>query len=792
MIDNASNNNVALRADVAAPQQAERELREALLNLEAAERRGNLGSWSFDVRTGAGWWSRHMYRIFGRDPAAGVPGSAEYLELLHPDDRASMLAVLEQMARGEQPEEREFRTNPACAQPRVLSPEYRAETNADDQIVRFAGTVLDITERRQVEQLLQASERRYQLLTDYVNDIVWQLDASLRFVYASSATERVLGYAEHEVRGMAVASLLDAEGIARMHAVIQSRRDSEFGANRPVEYKMRHKAGHWVDVEVVSSLVYGADGRIAGFVGITRDITERKRAERALHSSEEQYRGLMESLDNVIATVDYAGRFLYVNDVAARQLGAVPEAMIGRTMHELFPKPAADYQLGNVQRAIREDCKLVNEAQSIVQNRPRWYRTTIQPIHDEQHRAIYALINSTDIHDLKTAQHELEQLNGSLEQRVRERTAEVQDLYDNAPCGYHSLDASGRIIRINQTELSWLGYARDEVIGRPFTDFVTPVGAARFPEQYAEFIRCGYARDVEYEHVRKDGSTFPALLNATALYDAAGGYVMSRTTVFDNTERKRTEETLRRANAQMQQAIRLKDEFLANMSHELRTPLNAILAFSEGLIEQTRGRLNQRQQAALASIEASGRHLLALINGILDLSKVEAGQLDLHIEPVWIADACQASMLFVRALADKKALTMAFALNDHTAMIEADPRRLKQMLVNLLSNAVKFTPPGGRVSLEVEADAVAGAVRFAVQDTGIGIASADLPRLFQPFSQLDSSLSRQHEGTGLGLVLVRRLAELHGGTVTVESTPGQGSCFRLILPYRPPAGQALP
>ncbi len=263
---------------------------------------------------------------------------------------------------------------------------------------------------------------------------------------------------------------------------------------------------------------------------------------------------------------------------------------------------------------------------------------------------------------------------------------------------------------------------------------------------------------------------------------------MSRSTLVDITQRKQAEAALRHANAELARAGRDKDAFLANMSHELRTPLNAILGFSEILRAQIRGSLNPAQQDAVHNIETSGQHLLALINDILDLSKVEAGQLDLALEPVMIAEVCQASLLFVKELALKKSLRVDLLLSDPLAQMQADPRRLKQMLVNLLANAVKFTDGGGHVSLEVEIDATTGAVRFTVQDTGIGIAQEDLARLFQPFSQVDSALGRQHEGSGLGLALVRRLAELHGGRVTVESTVGVGSRFTITLP----AGQPEP
>ena len=236
------------------------------------------------------------------------------------------------------------------------------------------------------------------------------------------------------------------------------------------------------------------------------------------------------------------------------------------------------------------------------------------------------------------------------------------------------------------------------------------------------------------------------------------------------------------ANAQLARAARLKDEFLASMSHELRTPLNGILVLTESLQEQLQNMLSERHIRALHGIETSGRHLLALINDILDVSKIEAGKLELQMETLLVDEICEASLLFVKEVASKKRLSLTFELDDPQAQIVADSRRLKQILVNLLSNAVKFTSEGGHVFLEVTTEVEAGIIRFTVRDTGIGIAPEDLARLFLPFAQLDSSLTRQHEGTGLGLALVRRLAEMHGGGVSVESEVGQGSTFTVALP----------
>jgi signal transduction histidine kinase len=220
------------------------------------------------------------------------------------------------------------------------------------------------------------------------------------------------------------------------------------------------------------------------------------------------------------------------------------------------------------------------------------------------------------------------------------------------------------------------------------------------------------------------------------------------------------------------------------MSHELRTPLNNVLGRAELLVEEIHGSLNEKQLRSVESIHESGRHLLELINDILDLSKIEADKLDLQQEPVSVSDLCEASIRLVSEAAQKKTILISADVDSIVVLITGDPRRLKQILVNLLSNAVKFTPVGGRVGLEVRGDHQGGMVTFTVWDTGIGIDEADMPRLFRPFEQLDSRLSRQYDGTGLGLSLVSRLTRLHGGGVSVTSVLGQGSRFIVTLPWR--------
>ncbi|NTU79359.1 MAG: response regulator [Chloroflexales bacterium] len=373
----------------------------------------------------------------------------------------------------------------------------------------------------------------------------------------------------------------------------------------------------------------------------------------------------------------------------------------------------------------------------------------------------------------------------------------MYDLLDTAPCGFAITADDGLILLANTTLLHMLGYERGSLLGQHF-DMLLSTGSRVFVRLYV-FPRLKLEGKVEELYITlraHSGVDMPVLANAVRR-EHEGGIVYDWVVVSmrqrdqfeqDLLQARKTAEAAHRAEEQArteaERANHAKDEFLASMSHELRTPLNAVLGLSEALREQAYGPLNERQARALKMIEESGRHLLDLITDILDVAKVGAGKMDLEFTPVSVEQVCAASLRMVRQAALKKQITVQHRIDPQVSSMWADGRRLKQILTNLLSNAVKFTPGGGSVGLEVHGDAGQEIVCFAVWDTGIGIAPEQLGRLFQPFVQLDSRLSRQHEGTGLGLALVYSMAALQGGSVAVESTVGAGSRFTVTLPWR--------
>jgi len=341
-----------------------------------------------------------------------------------------------------------------------------------------------------------------------------------------------------------------------------------------------------------------------------------------------------------------------------------------------------------------------------------------------------------------------------------------------------------------------------------FQESIHPDDQSHVRAAINEAIRTKSIFELEHRVRRTDGSLGWTFSRAIPLPDANGDIVEWFGAASDVTERKLLEHTLQQKNVELEEASRMKSEFLANMSHELRTPLNSIIGFSEVLRDGLMGEMTGKQRGFIGDIFSSGKHLLSLINDILDLSKVEAGKMTLDLDPVVVSSLLANSLSIVRERAVAHNIRLDMDAPEALGSIRADARKVKQIVYNLLSNAVKFTADGGRVALRAGRvprahvghlsgswtgrnfplvdNEFAEFIGISVTDSGIGIPADGLERLFTPFSQIDSGLARKFEGTGLGLAMVKILAELHGGAVAVESAMGEGSCFTVWLPVRAP------
>ena len=488
--------------------------------------------------------------------------------------------------------------------------------------------------------------------------------------------------------------------------------------------------------------------------------------------ADQAYRLLIEQMNEGAATLSGEGRILYGN----RRLGEMLKEPLGRVIGSplvSFVDEQDRETLGILLEAgwresIQGDLLLrAGDGTSIP------VQLSLTPLRFEGFSGISAIV--TDLTIRKQAEV------------ADTRLAAIVQASDDAII---SKSPDGTILTWNPGAERMYGYSEAEAVGQSISILIPQDLPSEFRDIMRRLRRGERIERYETRRQGKNGQSLHVSMSIAPLKDPAGRVVGAAAIARDITEREQMEMALRRrgeelaaANSELAAAARLKDEFLASMSHELRTPLNGILGMSEGLQEQVYGPLNPKQLRAVRDVEECGRHLLALINDILDVAKIEAGKVELELAPVTVEVVCQASLRLVKESALKKKITVSLHLDKQVRILTADERRLKQVLVNLLSNAVKFTDEGGQVGLDVVGEGDKRQVWFTVWDTGIGMRPDELQRLFQPFVQLDSRLSRQYEGTGLGLALVKRLTELHGGRVLVESQPGKGSRFTVVLPW---------
>ncbi|HEY9878198.1 MAG TPA: PAS domain S-box protein [Leptolyngbyaceae cyanobacterium] len=712
--------------------------------------------------------------IWGRSCESGYASLNSFIDAIHPQDKARALKCFLMQSEGY---DQEYRILQPDGTVRWIHDRAFPIHNADGFVYRVTGIAEDITIRKQAEEILNR-----QLATIEASiDGIAILNAGSQFIYLNDAHVRLFGYERAEqLIGQTWHVLYSPSEIERFESGVM-----------PVLMEMRawrgeatatRRDGSTFDEEVSLSLT--ANGEI---ICICRDISERVRletkrqqAEDALRESEARFQAFMNHSPAPAWITDSAGVVVYASETYYRTFQIPTNNLVGKSVSEIYTSDIAQQVLANIQTVVG-----TNQVVETLEKAPRldgslgdfWVYKF--PIPDSSGQT---LVGGVAIEVTQQRR---------VEEALRRSEATKQAIIEAIPDRLMRMSSDGAHVEfisknyLNDINLEKLhpSASLQDILSQPLAQLKM--------QNSRRALESGTTQIYEQEVVIEGLQQYEEVRIAPLGYDEV--LVMVR----DITHRKRTEIQLQQINQELARATRLKDEFLANMSHELRTPLNSILGMSEALQEGIGGTVNERQQKMLSIVEKSGKHLLDLINDILDLSKIESGNFELQITKVSVRSLCESSLFFVQQIAFKKQIQMSAHLPNKGETIQADERRMRQVLINLLSNAVKFTPVEGQIWLEVQIKGAEEILKdhngkspactapvfcISVRDTGIGISDENQEKLFKPFIQIDSRLNRQYEGTGLGLALSQRIANLHGGWITLESKTGQGSCFTVCLP----------
>jgi len=719
--------------------------------------------------------------------------------------------------------------------PAVVS--VTALRDAQDSIIGYLLIGTDNTARKQAEEALIKAGALQSAIFNSATFSCMATDATGVIQIFNVGAERMLGYTAADVMNkITTAELHDPQELIDRAKALSLEFDTPiapgfealvFKAARGIEdiyelTKVRKDGSRFPAIVSVTALRDAQDG-IIGYLLIGTDNTARKQAEEALLKAGALQRAIFNSANFSSIATDEKGVIQLFNVGAERMLGYAaadvlnkitpadisdPQEVIARA-EELSRELATTITPG-FQALVFKASRGIEDIYELTYIRKDGSRfpaiVSVTALRDAQDSIIGYLLIGTD----NTARKQIEADRELLDQSLRDQQFYTRSLIESNIDALMTTDPRGVISDVNQQMIALTGRTRDELIGAPCRNFFTdPVRAdAAIKRVLAE----NKVSDYELTVRALNGDETVVSYNAATFHDRdrklQGVFAAAR----DITERQRFERALQEKN-EMEHASRMKSEFLATMSHELRTPLNAIIGFSEALKDGLVGQMSEIQHEYIGDIFGSGQHLLSLINDILDLSKVEAGMMTLDLEAVELHGMLSSSLSIVREKAAAQRISLELEADEDLGIPQLDMRKTKQIVYNLLSNAVKFSGNGGRVVLSARRVLRTAVGTFAgdwpvygfpladseyqdfleirVSDNGIGISRDNMAKLFQAFSQIDSSLARKFEGTGLGLAMVKQLAELHGGAVAVSSAEGAGACFAAWLPMRTPAQTAF-
>jgi len=584
------------------------------------------------------------------------------------------------------------------------------------------------------------------------------------------AAELIFGYKQADVQGRSLLDLIVPPDRAHEEDIMRAEAVNMGSSVR--ETVRRRKDGTLVHINVSTKAVLDGSGQLLYFLSSKKDVTQLK-VEREAKLLEARFRDLLESTPDAIVMVNVTGRIVLVNSQAERVFGYPRAELLGQAIEMLLPHRYRGAHLGHRSGFFGQPRTRTMgaglELHGLHKDRGEFpVEISLSPIDTEEGTMVMSAIR--DITDRKRADQKF------------------KDLLEAAPDAMVIVNREGRIVLVNSQAVKLFGWSRDELLGQPIELLVPERFGARHPEHRHRFFAEPRSRSMgaglDLYGLRKDKSEFPVEISLSPLETEEGLFVSSA--IRDVTERKRIEQVLRDKNLELENAALVKDRFLASMSHELRTPLNAIIGFTGTLLMKLPGPLNTEQEKQLRIVQTGAKHLLSLINDLLDVAKLSANKVTLNLELVDCKALIEEVSAALELEAQRKGLAFAVQVPPGAVALQTDRRALSQILINLVGNAIKFTEQG-RVDVvlhELPMPDGGRSVQLRVQDTGPGIALQEQPRLFEAFSRVESADRRHHEGTGLGLHLSRKLAEALGGTLGFDSEEGRGSTFVLEIQER--------
>lgn len=718
--------------------------------LREASDLAKVGGWEFDALTLKGTWTAGVARIHDLDPAQETNVELG-VSFYSTESRAKIEQAITAAIEHAQPYDLELEMVSAAGTPKWVRT-IGLPTIKDGRVIRVRGIFQDITERRRNQDALLASEAKYRALFNNfmagmaLHQMVYNAQGEpVDYVITevNPLFETLLGLKRDLVVGRLATLAYRVEAAPYLDVYA---RVAQTGEPARFETYFAPLDQHF-DISVISP----GPGQ---FATIFVDVSLQKRAQAALNNLAK----FPEENPHPVMRFRPDGLLLYSN-TAGQPLLQTWECAVGDVAPVFWRQLVVDVYAAGSKRAIEVD------------NGDRVWSFFLTPIVDGGYVNLYG----SDITARKRMEEEITALNADLERRVAERTAELSDLYDNAPCGYHSVDVDGTFVRVNQTELNWLGYTREEMVGRlKFSDLLTPASVPMFQENFPVFKERGWVHDLEFELVRKDGSLLPVLLSATTVCDEAGHYLMSRSTIVDHTERKQAEEAMRLSQLRLEAANKELEAFSYSISHDLRAPLRSLDGFSRILLEDYAPQLSADAQHYLQIVRKNSQTMGRLIDDLLAFSRL--GRQPLRKQPVDLTTLVRQTLTDLLAETGGRSIELVVA---DLPPCEADPALLKQVLINLLSNAIKFTSKRPRAQIEIGCIAGQHAPVYFVKDNGAGFDLQYADKLFGVFQRLHRA--EDYEGTGVGLAIVRRVIERHGGHIWAESAIDDGATFYFTL-----------